>query len=122
MTNAGQRAVMSSSTTKTIKPSRPSLSKQLEAIGLQAQQLTSDIRSKAGLKPLNTVNPIGGGTGSGDEQPLLTMPAKNFMIGTLNCRYPSPIAFYRDRYNFFIYGFIFVRFNLNYFFTFLYKM
>ncbi len=28
---------------------------------------------------------------------LLTMPAKNFTVGNLSCKFPSPVKFYTDR-------------------------
>jgi hypothetical protein len=65
---------------------RPSLSDQLAAIGANASALTQDIRAKAGLDK----------AGAGDP-PLLTFPAKCFIVGTLSCRYPSPVSFYQDR-------------------------
>ena len=65
---------------------RPSLSDQLAAIGSEAASLTLNIRQKAGLA-----------TDSESDPPLFVFPTKNLSIGTLNCRYPSPVRFFRDR-------------------------
>lgn len=75
----------------TARPARPSLSEQLSAIANKAGDLTADIRAKAGLPdPTQSI-------GRGDGPALFTSPAKNFTVGTLQCRYPSPAVFYRDR-------------------------
>lgn len=65
---------------------RPSLSDQLAAIGSEAASLTLNIRQKAGLT-----------ADSESDPPLFVFPTKNLSIGTLNCRYPSPARFFRDR-------------------------
>jgi hypothetical protein len=79
---------------KKLAAPRPSLSEQLATIGAQAESITADIRQKNKMD--------NGPTAAGDrslsmDSALFTMPAKGFTIGTLNCRYPSPIAFYADR-------------------------
>lgn len=81
------------------KPTRPSLSQQLAVIGQQANQLTSDIRSKYGMRPLTTSSLLSVGSGGSKQltggisnNVVLTMPAKRFSIGTLTCRYPSPVG------------------------------
>jgi len=66
---------------------RPSLSEQLAAITASAGALTASIRSKAGMdSPADITDP-----------PIVVLPAKAFSVGTLNCRYPSPARFYRNR-------------------------
>jgi hypothetical protein len=69
------------------KMTRPSLSEQLATIAANAAALTVDIRAKAGMDS----------TGTFGDPPLLTYPAKCFTVGTLSCRYPSPVSFYQDR-------------------------
>lgn len=66
---------------------RPSLSEQLAAISASAGELTASIRAKAGMEsPSDAMDP-----------PIVVLPAKAFSVGTLNCRYPSPARFYRNR-------------------------
>lgn len=86
-----QKLVSSAQQPKKIFPTRPSLSEQLAAIGLAAEALTVDIRAKAGLD-----EPSGGGVGQ-DSSPIFSMPTKSFSVGNLNCRYPSPVRFFKDR-------------------------
>ena len=68
---------------------RPSLSEQLASIGAKAEALTADIKAKAGM-------PADGAAGASDA-PLFVVPSKCLAVGTLNCRYPSPARFFRDR-------------------------
>jgi len=68
------------------RPTRPSLSEQLAAIGSKAEALTQDIRQKAGLP-----------TDVDGDQPLFVVPTRALVVGTLSCRFPSPARFYRDR-------------------------
>lgn len=84
--NAGSGALVPANSVRP-KVVRPSLSEQLASIGANAAALTQDIRAKAGLDK-------GGNVG---DPPLLTFPARGFTVGTLSCRYPSPISFYQDR-------------------------
>mmetsp|Transcript_6753 Transcript_6753/g.10168 ORF Transcript_6753/g.10168 Transcript_6753/m.10168 type:complete len:369 (-) Transcript_6753:203-1309(-) len=70
------------------RPTRPSLSEQLSAIADKANDITVDIKLKAGLDHSNP---------RGEDTPLLSFPAKNFTVGTLQCRYPAPAIFFRDR-------------------------
>ena len=73
---------------KRSKPKRPSLSEQLANIGAQADSITQSIRKDRDyLQPRN---------GSSQKE-IQSMPAKCFSIGTLNCRYPSPVFFYNER-------------------------
>ena len=72
------------------RPLRPSLSEQLSAIANKAGEVTADIKAKAGIV---FDNPRG-------EKPLLTSPAKNFTVGHLQCRYPAPVDFYCDRFEY----------------------
>jgi hypothetical protein len=74
------------------RPMRPSLSEQLSAIADKASEVTADIRTKAGMDKENN-NRFG-------EQPLLTSPAKNFTVGHLQCRYPAPVEFFSDRFEY----------------------
>jgi|LauGreSBDMM110SN_4_FD.fasta_scaffold56559_1 hypothetical protein len=74
------------------KSLRPSLSDQLAAIGSKAEAITADIRAKNGLDSEN----IPAHTGV-DPSLLFTLPARQFNVGTLQCRYPSPVRFYNDR-------------------------
>jgi hypothetical protein len=67
--------------------SRPSLSEQLAAISASAGALTASIRASAGMdSPSDASDP-----------PIVVLPAKAFSVGTLNCRFPSPARFYRNR-------------------------
>ena len=88
---------------------RPSLSEQLSSIGAkvthlphtyyyiypincrpslpsQAEALTADIRKTHGLQH-HQLSPL--------DSPLCTYPANAFAVGRLECRYPSPVAFFR---------------------------
>lgn len=62
------------------KPTRPSLSEQLSLIANKASDITADIKAKAGIS-----DNLSGTT----EQPLFTLPAKNFTVGNLQCRYQT---------------------------------
>lgn len=68
---------------------RPSLSEQLASIGAKAEALTADIKAKAGM-PADA-------TAGASDAPLFVVPSKCLSVGTLNCRYPSPARFFRDR-------------------------
>lgn len=82
-------------------PTRPSLSAQLATISANAEAITQDIRAKAGMSPYSSSNStVGTGNSStvgADPYLLLSMPAKCFTVGTLNCKYPSPVRFFPDR-------------------------
>lgn len=69
---------------------RPSFTDQLAAISMKAGDLTLDIRKKAGLFNEN----------DGRIMPLFTVPTHCITIGTLSCRYPSPVEFYPDRFQY----------------------
>jgi len=71
---------------------RPTLTEQLADIAAKAEGLTREIRQTHGLSDKKSY-----GT------PLHCFPANAFAVGTLNCRYPSPVSFYQDRceYNFY---------------------
>jgi len=71
------------------------LSDQLASIGAQADALTKDIRKTHGLITNNSNNSSSRATGR--DAPLCTFPAHAFRVGRLECRFPSPVAFYRDR-------------------------
>eukprot|EP01035_Chromulina_nebulosa_P034858 gene34858-46828_t len=74
-------------------PIRPSLSEQLAMITAQAETLTKEIRSLDKIRNMKEdLSPH-----HNEFQLLFTMPAKYFEIGTLTCRYPSPVFFYTDR-------------------------
>jgi hypothetical protein len=64
-------------------PIRPSLSEQLSNIGDAAQALTNTIRKSHGLND----------SSSNRDMCLLRIPAKSFVVGSLSCKYPSPISF-----------------------------
>ena len=89
-----------SSTIVTKKNQRPSLSEQLAKIGEQAELLTLDIRKKGKLDE-NLITTCSRSESYDvqkcDNDLLFTMPAKLFSIGSLSCRYPSPVYFYLDR-------------------------
>lgn len=74
------------------KTIRPSLSEQLAMISAQAETLTTEIRNMDRMR--NMKDNL---SAHNEFQLLFTMPAKYFEIGTLTCRYPSPIFFYTDR-------------------------
>ena len=98
-------SIRASSASMATRPTRPSLSDQLAAIGAKAEALTLDIRQKNGM---NSAPPINNNSNNNNanqsmqqtvpqEGLLFTVPAKQFSVGTLSCRYPSPISFYKDR-------------------------
>ena len=68
---------------------RPSLSDQLASIGAKADALTADIKTKAGMST--------DGIGGSNDVPIFVVPSKCLSVGTLNCRFPSPARFFRDR-------------------------
>lgn len=72
------------------RPQRPSLSDQLASIGAKADALTKDIRQTHGLA--STV-----AMAATRDAPLCTFPAHAFVVGRLECRFPSPVTFFRDR-------------------------
>lgn len=74
----------------TTRPIRPSLSEQLTAIADKAGEVTADIKAKAGLESDSKY----------PEKPLLISPAKNFTVGHLQCRYPTPVEFFHDRFEY----------------------
>jgi len=69
------------------RPTRPSLSDQLAAIGSSAEALTLNIKQNAGMTTVSDES----------DPPLFAFPTKALTIGTLSCRYPSPARFYKDR-------------------------
>mmetsp|Transcript_13119 Transcript_13119/g.21475 ORF Transcript_13119/g.21475 Transcript_13119/m.21475 type:complete len:360 (+) Transcript_13119:196-1275(+) len=71
------------------RPMRPSLSEQLTAIADKAGEVTADIKAKAGIESDSKL-----------EKPLLISPAKNFTVGHLQCRYPAPVEFFNDRFEY----------------------
>jgi len=78
---------------------RPSLTDQLAAIGDNAQSLTNSIKSQAHARvpAVPTVTDVHARLQH--EQPtsdalMFTLPAKAFKVGSLECRYPSPVHFY----------------------------
>ena len=73
------------------RPQRPSLSEQLANIGAQADLITQSIR-----KDRDYLQPHGSGRTSQPKE-IQSMPARCFSIGTLNCKYPSPVFFYGER-------------------------
>jgi len=75
------------------KPTRLSLSEQLANISAKAECITADIRSMSQSR--NPSDDYDKNTCS--DTLLFSMPSKCFTIGTLTCRYPSPVFFYRDR-------------------------
>ena len=79
-------------TSNSSKPIRPSLSEQLAMITSQAETLTTEIRTMD--RNRNMKDDL---SAHNELQLLFTMPAKYFEVGTLTCRYPSPIYFYSDR-------------------------
>ncbi len=72
------------------RPVRPTLSDQLASIGAQADSLTSQIRKTHGLDATtpSSFTTLG---------PVCTFPAHAFAVGRLECRFPSPVQFFRDR-------------------------
>ena len=64
-------------------PCRPSLSEQLASIGAKAAALTMEMKQTHGLVD-----------NSNDGKPIHCFPANNFTVGSLRCRYPSPVSFY----------------------------
>lgn len=93
---AATAAVVASAAGKKKQPPavRPSLSEQLASIGAKAEAITTDIRLKAKIEAPS--NSAAGGGGGGDAA-LFSMPARCFTIGSLSCRFPSPIHFFSDR-------------------------
>jgi hypothetical protein len=80
---------------------RPSLTDQLAAIGDSAQSLTNSIKSQAYARvpAAPTVTDVHARLQV--EQPtndtlMFTLPAKAFKVGSLECRYPSPVHFYES--------------------------
>ena len=76
------------------KLQRPSLSQQLANITAQAETITKDIRSMAQNR---TGSMTDKSIAPSEHQLIFTIPAKCFEIGSLTCRYPSPVFFYTDR-------------------------
>ena len=68
-------------------PSRPSLSEQLASIGAKSAALTLEIKQTHGL--VDKISTAG--------KPLHCFPANSFVVGSLHCRYPSPVSFYQVR-------------------------
>ena len=87
---------------------RASLSDQLSAIGDKAQDITNKIRESAGMSTLfckqknNFSKNQGEGRDYSNNKLLFTLPAKSLSVGTLVCKYPSPVHFYEGfcEYNF----------------------
>ena len=86
---------ISKSSSTTCRPPRlvrPSLSEQLASIGAQADSLTSQIRKTHGLDTSATTP-----SATTTTTPVCTFPANSFAVGRLECRFPSPVQFFRDR-------------------------
>jgi hypothetical protein len=66
------------------KPGRESLSDQLAKIGDSASTFTNDMRKKHGLP-----EPAAG--------VLKSTPSSKFVVGRLDCKFPSPVQFYGNR-------------------------
>eukprot|EP00946_MAST-07B_sp_MAST-7B-sp1_P001969 g1969.t1 len=62
--------------------SRPSLSEQLASIGAGASAITEGLRKRHGLEPAKSV--------------LFTTPAMLFVVGRLESKMPSPVAWHHD--------------------------
>lgn len=75
------------------KITRPSLSEQLASIGAAAEEITKGIHDRLGEGPP-------GGARVAPHTKLCSVPVSSFAVGTLTCRYPSPIHFYDDRCEF----------------------
>ena len=76
--------------TTTTKPKRkkglrPSLSDQLKSIGENAGKLTAQLRSRGGMD---------------SQQAILRSPSRDFRVGKLRSRYPSPVEFMEDHVKF----------------------
>lgn len=63
------------------KPLRPTLSDQLASIGALAETLTNEINKKHGV--------------DGKEPPLYATPSRNFVVGRVTSKFPSPVQFFR---------------------------
>lgn len=83
-------ALPCSSSSSAGRSMRPSFSDQLSAIADKAGEVTADIKAKSGMSDDNKFG----------EKPLLTTPAKNFTVGHLQCRYPAPVDFFSDRFEY----------------------
>ena len=81
---------------------RASLSEQLSAIGNKAQDITNEIRENAGMPSLKSYGNGGNRGDHSNSKLLFTLPAKSLAVGTLVCKYPSPVHFYEGfcEYNF----------------------
>mmetsp|Transcript_12624 Transcript_12624/g.25082 ORF Transcript_12624/g.25082 Transcript_12624/m.25082 type:complete len:258 (+) Transcript_12624:170-943(+) len=73
------------------KPKRPSLSEQLASIGAQASSLTASIKANAGMETEQA------SMSSDGEPPVLSTPSKAFKVGSLECKFPSPVLFFKDK-------------------------
>lgn len=80
------KADVPANTTLSNKRVRPSLSEQLAQIGAKADEITRDIKKNAGI----SVSAV-------SDSPLMSCPAAGFQVGSIRCRYPSPVSFFRDR-------------------------
>eukprot|EP00938_MAST-03A_sp_MAST-3A-sp1_P002696 g2696.t1 len=65
---------------------RPSLSDQLKSIGENAGKLTAQLRSRGGMQD--------------SQQAILRSPSRDFRVGKLRSRYPSPVEFMEDHVKF----------------------
>ena len=63
---------------------------QLASIGAAASSLTATIKANAGLETDQA-------SMTRDEPPLLSTPSKGFKVGSLECKYPSPVVFFKDK-------------------------
>ena len=70
-------------------PPRPSL--QLASIGAQASSLTASIKANAGMETEQA------SMSSDGEPPVLSTPSKAFKVGSLECKFPSPVLFFKDK-------------------------
>lgn len=112
------------------KSQRPSLTEQLAQIGAKASAITSDFRLRSNSQDNNTTgeislfqsnlnnaitlgrnsngiymsnnnnNNLSNSSSSSDCKLVFTMPSKSFSIGSLTCKYPSPVLFYTDRFEY----------------------
>jgi hypothetical protein len=81
---------------------RPSLSEQLLMISRNAESITENIKRTHGLgleidpkrNRATTIATHSGSSNSSSGAPICTFPAMSFVVGKLECRYPSPVAFF----------------------------
>eukprot|EP00753_Platysulcus_tardus_P014430 PLAT4365.2.p2 GENE.PLAT4365.2~~PLAT4365.2.p2 ORF type:complete len:202 (+),score=56.20 PLAT4365.2:484-1089(+) len=69
---------------KAAKRLRPSLAEQLAGITAAAEEVATEIKALAGGE-------------DGEPEALLTTPSRQFIVGRLESRLPSPVKFFEDR-------------------------